>query len=71
MDTNMNQNASNNDDNVEYEVIRLDEIEPITKPDCKHFFVKDDDEIGDNQAWICQGCKRGVFYPKGVTIVNS
>lgn len=71
MDSNIPQNASNNDDNAEYEVIRLDEVEPINNPDCKHYFIKDDDEIGDNQAWICRDCKRGTFYPKNVTIINS
>lgn len=55
----------------EYEVIRLDGVEPLNDPDCKHFFIKDSDTIGGMQAWICKRCKRGKFYPIGTTIINS
>jgi transposase-like protein len=64
-------NANNNEENEQYEVFKMDNVEPINDPNCKHFFVEDDDSIGDTQSWICKHCKRGVFYPKGVKIINS
>ena len=63
-----NKDNEHNDDDV---VIKLDELTPINDPDCKHYFVKDEDEIGEYQAWICRSCSRGAFYPKGVEIINS
>lgn len=64
-------NKSINGNDGEYEVIRLDNATPINDPDCKHFFIKDEDEIGDSVAWICKSCKRGAYFPKGVKIINS
>jgi hypothetical protein len=71
MDENIGNDKSINGNDEEYEVIRLKDVEPINDPNCKHFFIKDSDTIGDHQAWICRRCKRGTFYPKGVTIINS
>jgi hypothetical protein len=64
-----NQSINGNDEPDE--VIRMDEVEPINDPNCKHFFIKDSDIIGDYQAWICRKCKRGTFYPINTTIINS
>jgi hypothetical protein len=64
-------NASRDDKNENYEVFNLKDVEPLNDPNCTHHFVKDSDEIGGYQAWICQLCKRGTFYPKGTTIINS
>ncbi len=63
-----NNNTSKNVDNDGDEVVRLDEQQPLNDPDCKHQFVKDDDELGEAQAWVCIKCRRGVFLPKGVSI---
>jgi len=67
---------SNIDDKNETEVIVIkpEELTPINDPKCKHYFVKDSDELADNnemQAWICRECKRGTFLPKDKTIINS
>jgi len=66
-----NNNSNNGDDDGRI-VVRMEEQQPLNDPDCKHFFIKDEtDSIGDNQAWICQSCKRGVFIPKHMSITNS
>lgn len=57
--------------NEDYEIWDLKDKEPITKKDCKHFFVQDNDEIGDTVAWKCKNCNRGTFIKKGHTIINS
>lgn len=67
-------NKSSNDKNENDEVIRLDELTPINDPNCKHFFVKDYDELAEKnnmQAWQCRKCKRGTFMPKHINIINS
>lgn len=53
------------------EVIDLSELEPIYDKNCKHYFVKDGDELGGKVGWSCKHCHRGKFFPKGVTIINS
>lgn len=63
-----------NDKNENDEVIRLDELTPINDPKCHHYFVKDVDELAEDnnmQAWQCRNCKRGTFLPKDKTIINS
>lgn len=70
--TNNSDNSSINDEDGEYEVIRLNDKEPLNNKDCKHYFKKDEDEIStDRQSWICIHCHRGTFLPKGVNIINS
>lgn len=65
-------NSSIDANNENYEVIKRDNLVPLIDPDCKHEFVKDDDEIDKaSQSWICIKCKRGTFLPKGVKIINS
>lgn len=65
-------NASIDDNNENYEVIKLENSVPLIDLDCKHNFVEDDDVIDDlSQSWICTKCKRGTFLPKGVKIINS
>ena len=65
------QNQTNNDNDDGTIVVNMAKREPLNDPDCKHFFVKDDDTIGNSQAWICRGCKRGTFLPKHMSITNS
>jgi hypothetical protein len=64
-------NASNNDNDDDYEVIDLSKQEPLFDKDCKHYFVLDGDELGGQVGWICQKCHRGTFLPKGMTVINS
>lgn len=67
-------NNDRDDKNEKDEVIKLDELTPINDPNCKHFFVKDQDELAEEnkmQAWICKRCKRGTFMPKHINIINS
>ena len=61
-------NNGNDDDTI---VVDMSKREPLNDPDCKHFFIKDDDTIGNTQAWICRRCKRGTFLPKHTSITNS
>lgn len=69
---NKKDNASIDDNNENYEVIKRDSLVPLLDPKCEHHFVKDDDVIDKlTQSWICTKCKRGTFLPKGVTIINS
>jgi len=69
---NMNQNKGNNGNDDDAIVVDMAKQEPLNDPDCKHFFIKDEsDTIGDSQAWVCRGCKRGVFIPKHMSITNS
>lgn len=65
------QNQTNNDNDDGTIVVNMAKREPLNDPDCKHFFVKDEDTIGNSQAWICRGCKRGTFLPKHMSITNS
>ena len=74
LDNNQNyaDNSNINDEDGEYEVIRMDDQEPLNNKNCKHHFEKDSDEISkDRQAWTCVHCHRGTFLPKGVDIINS
>jgi len=69
---NSKDNSSINDNNDDYEVVKKENLENLIDPECKHYFVKDVDEIDDDtQAWLCKKCHRGTFLPKGVTIINS
>lgn len=69
--SNTSDNSTNDDNDGYYEVINLENVEPLNKKDCKHQFEKDSEIIGDRQAWICVHCKRGTFLAKGQTIINS
>lgn len=67
---NNNRDVKNEND----EVIKLDELTPINDPKCEHYFVKDSDELAEDngmQSWICRKCKRGTFMPKHINIINS
>lgn len=67
-------NSSRDDKNENDEVIRLEKPTPINDPKCQHYFVKDVDELAEEnnmQAWQCRNCKRGTFLPKSQTIINS
>jgi hypothetical protein len=64
-------NKSINVNDANYDVISLDNAKQINDPDCVHFFIKDGDTIGNSVAWICKSCKRGTYYPKGISIINS
>ncbi len=68
---NVGDNSSNNDNDDDTIVVDMAKRQPLNDPDCKHFFVKDEDTIGNSQAWICRGCKRGTFLPKHMSITNS
>lgn len=68
---NVGDNSSNNDNDEDTIVVDMAKRQPLNDPDCKHFFVKDEDTIGNSQAWICRGCKRGTFLPKHMSITNS
>jgi len=64
-------NGKNENDVV---IIKQEELTPINDPKCQHFFVKDKDDLAEEnnmQAWICQKCKRGTILPKHQTIINS
>ena len=65
----LNHNNNQNVNDAPDEVIRMDEVEPLFDADCKHTFKKDDDKIGDYQAWVCTKCHRGTFLPDGVQII--
>lgn len=70
--TSDNKNIDANNENNE--VIRLSELTPINDINCQHFFVKDKDDLAEEnnlQAWQCQKCKRGTFMPKHINIINS
>jgi hypothetical protein len=69
--SNISDNSSNNDNDDDTIVVDMAKRQPLNDPDCKHFFVKDEDTIGNSQAWICRGCKRGTFLPKHMSITNS
>lgn len=69
--SNMVDNQGNNGNDDDTIVVDMSKREPLNDPDCKHFFIKDDDTIGDTQAWICRRCKRGTFLPKHTSITNS
>jgi hypothetical protein len=60
--------AENEKDDI---VVDLEKVEPLNDINCRHFFVKDSDTIGDYQAWKCKQCRRGTFLPKGTQIINS
>lgn len=65
-------NASIDDNNDDYVVVKRENLENLIDPECKHFFVKDSDEINkESQSWICKKCHRGMFLPKNITIINS
>lgn len=65
-------NSSIDDDNDKYEVIKRENLVPLIDPECKHNFVKDDDEIDKlTQSWICTKCNRGTFLPRHINIINS
>ena len=65
-------NSSIDDNNDNYEVVKRENLDNLIDPECKHFFVKDDDEIDkDSQSWKCNKCHRGTFLPKNVKIINS
>lgn len=65
-----NDNHNDKNDNDE-RIFELENATPINDPDCQHYFVIDDDKIGDYQGWTCQHCKRGAYFPKGTKIINS
>lgn len=68
---NNNSNEKNENDVI---VIKQEELTPINNPECKHYFIKDNDELAEEnnmQSWICKKCKRGTFLPKDKTIINS
>jgi len=70
--SNNSDNSSINDEDGDYEVIRMDEQEPLNNKDCKHYFEKDSDVINEEfQSWICIHCHRGTFLRKGLNIINS
>ncbi len=69
--SNMNDNQGNNGNDDGTIVVDMSKREPLNDPQCKHFFVKDDDTIGRTQAWICRKCKRGTFLPSHMSITNS
>lgn len=65
-------NSNIDENNDDYEVVKRENLENLLDPECKHFFVKDNDVIDDEtQSWICKKCHRGTFIPKGITIINS
>ena len=65
-------NDNHNADDADNErVFELENAKPINDPDCLHYFVKDDDKIGEYQGWICQKCKRGAYFPENTEIINS
>lgn len=67
-------NNNVNDKNENDVVIRLEDLTPINDINCKHYFIKDQDELAEEnnmQAWICQKCRRGTFLPKDKIIINS
>lgn len=65
-------NDNHNDNNGQDErIFDLENAKPINDPNCKHYFVMDDDKIGDYQGWICKHCNRGVYLQKGTKIINS
>lgn len=69
---NFSQSGNNKEDNDYYEIIKLDELEPLNDPNCKHYFVKDDsDVLGNSVAWKCSKCHRGTFLAKNQKIVND
>lgn len=68
---NVNNNTSNNGNDDGTIVVDMSKRKPLNDPDCKHYFIKDEDIIGNNQAWICRRCKRGTFLPKHMSITNS
>lgn len=68
---NVNNNTSNNGNDDGTIVVDMSKREALNDPDCKHYFIKDEDTISNNQAWICRRCKRGTFLPKHMSITNS
>jgi hypothetical protein len=67
-----NDNASIDENNDDYEVVKRENLKNLLDPECKHFFVKDSDEIDkETQSWKCNKCHRGTFLPKNITIINS
>lgn len=69
-----NDNSSIDANDEKDEVIKLDELTPINDPNCTHSFIKEYDELAeenDMQSWICSKCKRGKFMPKHINIINS
>jgi len=64
-------NSSNDDNDDQYEVIDLSNVEPLHDPKCKHHFEPDGDELNGQIGWSCVKCHRGTFMPKGTTIINS
>ena len=59
-----------NNDN--YEVFKMDGVKPLNDPECKHFFVEENqEEIEGFTAWVCIHCKRGKFFPKGTKVINT
>jgi transposase-like protein len=70
--SNTNNNSSIDDNNDDYVVVKRENLKNLLDPDCKHYFVKDNDEIDeDSQSWKCNKCHRGTFLPKHVNIINS
>ena len=70
--SNNSDNSSINDEDGDYEVIRMNEQEPLNNKDCKHYFEKTLMLLTkDFNPWICVHCHRGTFIPKGVNIINS
>lgn len=69
-DSGLNTSKNVNNENENDIVIRLDELEPLNDPDCKHKFVRDPDTIGEFRAWKCSKCHRGVFLHKQVTKIT-
>lgn len=67
-------NNNRDEKNENDEVIRLNELTPLNDPNCKHYFVKDNDELAKKnamQSWICRECRRGTFLPRHINIINS
>jgi len=69
---NTKDNASIDDNNDNYEVVKRENLKNLLDPECKHYFVKDNDIIDEETlSWICKNCHRGTFLPKSITIINS
>jgi hypothetical protein len=63
-------NRTKHEGNEDDVVVDLSKQAPLNDINCKHFFVKDSEVIGEFRAWICKHCKRGTFIRKDATIKN-
>jgi hypothetical protein len=70
MNTDNTISNENNEDNVE--VFKMDGVKPLNDPDCNHFFIEEvQEEIAGFTAWTCEHCKRGRYLPKGTKVINN